>query len=70
MEEVFTVKEVSQFLRISRTTIWRWCNEGKLRAFKAGRGWRIPRSALEQMTGNRIGDQLPFAESGDDGRLE
>jgi len=68
MEEVFTVKEVSEFLRISRTTIWRWCNEGKLRAFKAGRGWRIPRSSLEQLTGNSV-NQLPVADSNGDGHL-
>lgn len=70
MEEVFTVKEVSRYLRISRTTIWRWCNEGRLKAFKAGRGWRIPRSALEQLTGRAVDGHLPRAESGRDAQAE
>ena len=50
-KEILTVQEVADYLRLSRTTIWRWCtlkgitqyldrcnNEGKLPAFKVGRG--------------------------------
>jgi len=46
MDEILTVREVAEYLKLSRTTIWRWCNEGKLQAFKVGRGWRIHRSEL------------------------
>jgi excisionase family DNA binding protein len=41
MNEILTIQEVSDYLRLSRTTVWRWCNEGKLSAFKVGRGWRV-----------------------------
>ncbi len=51
MDEILTVREVAEYLKLSRTTIWRWCNEGKLRAFKVGRGWRIHRSEIEKITG-------------------
>ncbi len=47
MEEILTVQEVAEYLRLSRATIWRWCNEGKLQAFKVGRGWRIHRSEVQ-----------------------
>ena len=46
MDEILTVREVAEYLKLSRTTIWRWCNEGKLQAFKVGCGWRIHRSEI------------------------
>jgi excisionase family DNA binding protein len=50
MDEILTVREVAEYLKLSRTTIWRWCNEGKLKAFKVGRGWRVHRSEVERIT--------------------
>ena len=50
MDEILTVREVAEYLKLSRTTIWRWCLEGKLKAFKVGRGWRIHRSEIEKIT--------------------
>ena len=47
-DEIMTVQEVADYLRISRTTVWRWCNEGRLPAFRIGREWRIKRDALEK----------------------
>ena len=55
MDEILTVQEVADYLKLSRTTIWRWCNEGKLRAFKVGRGWRIHRLEVEKMVGQNLG---------------
>jgi excisionase family DNA binding protein len=54
MDEILTVREVAEYLKLSRTTIWRWCNEGKLQAFKVGRGWRIHRSEIDKITGLNI----------------
>ena len=48
MEEILTAQEVADYLRVSRATVWRWCSEGELKAFKAGRSWRIRRSELER----------------------
>ncbi|MGA9347416.1 MAG: helix-turn-helix domain-containing protein [Anaerolineae bacterium] len=55
MDEILTVREVAEYLKLSRTTIWRWCNEGKLQAFKVGRGWRIHRSEVEKIVGQNLG---------------
>ena len=49
MEDILTVQEVAQYLKVSQMTVWRWCKKGKIKAFKAGRSWRIPRSAIEQL---------------------
>jgi len=51
MDEILTIKEVATYLKVSRTTVWRWCYEGKLPAFRVGRGWRIHRAAVEQLIG-------------------
>ena len=54
MDEILTVREVAEYLKLSRTTIWRWCHAGKLKAFKVGRSWRIHRSELERITGHNL----------------
>ena len=41
--ELLTVKEVADYLRVGRVTVWRWCKEGTLPAYRVGRNWRIPR---------------------------
>ncbi len=47
LPDVLTVNEVSQYLRVSKTTVCRYLNEGKLRAFRFGRSWRVRRNDLE-----------------------
>ena len=41
MLELLTVAEAAAYLRVSRATLWRWCQEGRLPALKIGREWRI-----------------------------
>jgi excisionase family DNA binding protein len=43
---VLTVKEVAVYLRVSRVTVWRWCQRGTLPALRVGRNWRIHRDDL------------------------
>lgn len=44
--ELMTVKEAAVYLRVSRVTAWRWCQQGVIPAFRIGRSWRIRRDAL------------------------
>ena len=48
-KEILTVREVADYLRVSRVTIWRWCQEGILPASRIGRNWRIRRDDLLQL---------------------
>ncbi len=67
MDEILTVQEVAEYLKVSRTTVWRWCNEGKLPAFKAGRSWRVHRSEIKKMV--RLGfEDISDGETEDNGR--
>lgn len=44
--ELLTVREVAGYLRVSRVTIWRWCQEGLIPASRLGRSWRVHRQDL------------------------
>jgi len=46
---ILTVAEVAHYLRVSETTVWRWCSSGRLPAFRLGRGWRVHRVDLETL---------------------
>jgi len=48
-EEVYTVREVAELLKVHKATIWRWCRCGDLRAFRVGQQWRIAASDLQRV---------------------
>ncbi len=45
-DSVLTTDEVINILRISKPTMLKYIHEGRLRATKVGRGWRILYSEL------------------------
>lgn len=48
--EVYTLEEVIAILQVTRRTLYNWIKSGKLKAFKAGREWRVTREALDDFT--------------------
>lgn len=52
--DVLTVPEVSEFLRVSRETVYRLAQRGELRGRKIGRVWRFARDdVLDFLSGDR-----------------
>jgi excisionase family DNA binding protein len=45
-DRVFTTDEAIEYLRISRPTFLKYLHEGRIKAIKAGNGWRILHSEL------------------------
>ena len=45
--KILTVVEVSDFLRLHPTTVYRLVRKGELPAFKIGGGWRISTKDLD-----------------------
>lgn len=43
---VFTTKEAIKYLRISKPTFLKYVHIGRIKAVKAGNGWRIHQSEL------------------------
>ena len=45
--DILTVEEVCEALRMGYNAVYELLNAGKLKAYKNGRVWRIPREALK-----------------------
>ena len=50
-EEVYTVEQFAERLKLHKKTVLRFIREGRLRAVKVGKSYRILRTDLEAMTG-------------------
>lgn len=47
-DDIMTIREVAQFLRLTEKTAYRYALEGTIPGFKVGGAWRFRKSALEQ----------------------
>ena len=47
-DKVLTVGELSDYLRVHRSTIYRLLKKGQLPAFKIGSDWRFNTEAIDQ----------------------
>lgn len=50
-EEVYTVEQFAERLKLHPKTVLRFIREGRLRAVKVGKSYRILRTEMEAMTG-------------------
>jgi excisionase family DNA binding protein len=48
--EVYTLKEIQDLLQVTRRTLYNWIKDGKLKAFRIGKEWRVTKEALEEFT--------------------
>lgn len=49
MEETFyTLEEIAEKLKVSYMTVYRWVKDGKLKAVKAGKQYRVRSSELDK----------------------
>ena len=51
--EIYTLEEIAELLQVTRRTIYTWIKDGKLKAFKVGRGWRVSRADLDSFLNSR-----------------
>lgn len=49
-KQYFTAMEVAEMLLVTPQTVSSWCRDGKLKAIRAGRMWRIKPADLEEFT--------------------
>ena len=47
-DEVLTTDEAIEYLKISKPTFLKYIHSGRIRAIKAGKGWRILQSELNR----------------------
>ena len=48
-DEIYTIKELSEHLRVHRVTIYRLLRQGRLPGFRVGGDWRFSRAAAVLM---------------------
>lgn len=46
-EEIMTLKEVAEYLKLAEKTAYRLAAEGKIPGFKVGGSWRFKKDAIE-----------------------
>ena len=56
-EEVYTVEQFAERLKLHPKTVLRFIRDGRLRAVKVGKSYRILRSDMEAMTGHSPRDR-------------
>jgi excisionase family DNA binding protein len=47
-DTVLTTKQAIKYLKISKPTFLKYCREGKIKAIKAGKGWKVLQSELDR----------------------
>ncbi len=52
-DSVMTIVELAKYLKISRSTLYKLAQEGKLPAQKVGRHWRFHRDAVDAWLNQR-----------------
>lgn len=55
-DEILTLKEVAEYLKLAEKTAYRLAAEGKLPGFKVGGSWRFRRDEVEKLTKGEIAD--------------
>lgn len=64
-EKYYTVEQISEMLNMHPKTIQRYIREGKLKAAKVGKGWRVTGHDLSVFTGGS--EKEPVRKPGFDG---
>ncbi len=49
MEKIMTAKELSQFLKLSESTIYKLASNGEIPGFKIGDSWRFELEEIQNM---------------------
>lgn len=52
-EQYYSIEEVSKILKVAYLTVYRWIKDGKLKAIKAGKQYRIERFELDRFMNNQ-----------------
>ena len=51
-QEIMTIEEVAQYLRVKKRTVYEWLKNGKIPAIKAVGQWRFKKSKIDAWLDN------------------
>lgn len=46
-DDILTIREVAEYLKVTERTLYRLAQEGKIPAFKVGASWRFKRADID-----------------------
>jgi excisionase family DNA binding protein len=55
-DEILTLKEVAEYLKLAEKTAYRLAAEGKLPGFKVGGSWRFQKADIQEWIADKKGD--------------
>lgn len=64
-EEILKVEEISRWLRIPKSTIYKLCQEGQIPGKKIGRHWRFNRNEINVWFKNKVNWKQPAIDPGE-----
>lgn len=53
--EILTPEDVMDYLYIGRNAVYSLLGSGKIKAFRVGRNWKIPKKALDEYIASECG---------------
>jgi len=59
MNEIMTLEEVADYLRVSERTVYEWVQKGDIPGGKIGTSWRFKRSDIENWVNRRLTPRIP-----------
>jgi len=66
MDDVLTIEELSSYLKISKSTLYKLVREGKVPSQKVGRHWRFRKEAIDRWL-EESRTKVPVVEGTDNG---
>lgn len=51
-EQVFTIDELAAYLKVSKSSLYKWLTQGKVPGQKIGKHWRFSRAVIDQWLAN------------------
>ena len=62
-ERILNIDELSKYLRIAKSSLYKLCQEGKIPGQKVGRHWRFRKPAIDAWLDRPHGSSLPDSRS-------
>jgi len=53
-DKILTVPEIAKFFGVTRKTVYVWCKDGNIPAFKIGQEWMVRQSDLQRMISAKV----------------
>ena len=53
-DKILSVPEIAKFFGVTKKTVYAWCKEGNIPAFKIGQEWMVRQSDLQKMINAKV----------------